>query len=269
MEYTIGEVSELLNLSRDMIRYYEKQGAIHSKRNEANNYRTYDDMEVFWLLEAVQHKSWGIPISEIANIRQNQFSASTEQFLEEEIARLNEAASYEMLLAERLQELKTYMQFGAVNIGNHWVTEMPATYRYFLVRGRGGDNYERIRLPKENSRFVFSEKMYPFFGSSLTAGEDYADWEITIDKKYVDAMGEPVLPESCVFVPASPALCTHVDIGDIGHFDPAVFHGIRDYAQEHGYTPLEGAPIRGLLLGRGYENGNFRRILRLYLPLQT
>lgn len=47
MEYTIGEVSELLNLSRDMIRYYEKQGAIHSKRNETNNYRTYDDMEVF------------------------------------------------------------------------------------------------------------------------------------------------------------------------------------------------------------------------------
>lgn len=269
MEYTIGEVSELLNLSRDMIRYYEKHGAIHSKRNETNNYRTYDDMEVFWLLEAVQHKSWGIPISEIANIRQNQYSANTEQFLEEEIARLKESASYETLLAKRLQELKTYMKFGEANIGNFWVDEMPATYRCYLVRGRGGDDYERICFPKENSEYVFSERMYPFFGSGLTAGEDYADWEITIDEKYVKELEHPELPPSCTFVPSAPALCTHVDIGDIGHFDPAVFHGIRDYAQEHGYTPLEGAPIRGLLLGRGYENGNFRRILRLYLPLQT
>ena len=50
--YSIGEVSTLLNLSRDMIRYYEKQGAIRASRGAENNYRRYDSMEVFWLLEA-------------------------------------------------------------------------------------------------------------------------------------------------------------------------------------------------------------------------
>ena len=40
--YSIGEVSTLLNLSRDMIRYYEKQGAIRASRGAENNYRRYD-----------------------------------------------------------------------------------------------------------------------------------------------------------------------------------------------------------------------------------
>ena len=75
MEYSIGEVSNILNLSKDMVRYYEKQGAIKASRNPENNYRTYETMEVFWLLEAVQHKSWGIPISEIAEFDSKVFEA--------------------------------------------------------------------------------------------------------------------------------------------------------------------------------------------------
>ena len=45
--YSIGEVSTLLHLSRDMIRYYEKQGAIKASRGTGNNYRKYAPMEVF------------------------------------------------------------------------------------------------------------------------------------------------------------------------------------------------------------------------------
>lgn len=54
MNYTIGEVSDILNLSKDMIRYYEKQGVIQSHRNTANNYRYYDTDVIFWLLESIQ-----------------------------------------------------------------------------------------------------------------------------------------------------------------------------------------------------------------------
>ena len=274
-EYSIGEVSSLLNLSRDMIRYYEKQGAIHSKRNEANNYRTYDTMEIFWLMEAVQHKSWGIPISEITNIRHNQYTVSTEEFLTREIDRLEEGISYQSLLAERLRQLQQYLHFGTCNIGNFWIEEMPATFRFHLVRGHGGDYYERINLSDEISRFSFSDRIFPFFTSGLTVGEGYADWEITIQEFYlfrlfhVNSPEEAAdhLPDNYEYIPSCPALCTHLDIGEIGHFDPNSFDVIMKYAVDHGYKCPDGARIRGLLLGRGYENGHFRRILRLYLPV--
>ena len=37
MEYKIGEVSKILNISKEMIRYYEKQGILKPSRKEDNN----------------------------------------------------------------------------------------------------------------------------------------------------------------------------------------------------------------------------------------
>ena len=267
-QYSIGEVSSLLNLSRDMIRYYEKQGAIHSQRNENNNYRTYDTMEVFWLLEAVQHKTWGVPINQITEMRQHQYTVSTDRFLELKIKELNASVTYQALLANRLQELRRDMSFSVLNIGNFWITEMPASYRYHLVRGRDGDDYDRINLSPEVSQFVFSERLFPFFETGLTVRDGCADWEMTINPLYTDKLCTD-LPAGFEFISSSPVLCTHIDIGEIGTFNPQDFDIILDYADQHGYSYPENACIRGSLLGRGFEGNRFRRILRLYLPIAS
>ena len=49
MEYTykIGDVSEMLNMSSEMVRYYEKCGAIHPARNDNNQYREYCLNDIF------------------------------------------------------------------------------------------------------------------------------------------------------------------------------------------------------------------------------
>ncbi len=62
MDYSIRDVSDFLHLSREMIRYYEKWGVLTPKRNEQNNYRSYTILDVFMLLDAIQYKSWGIPV---------------------------------------------------------------------------------------------------------------------------------------------------------------------------------------------------------------
>ncbi|MGX8715808.1 MAG: MerR family transcriptional regulator [Lachnospiraceae bacterium] len=265
MEYTIGEVSELLGVSRDMIRYYEKQGAIKASRNTANNYRYYDDMEFFWLLEAMEHKSWGIPINEISDIRNNKYSYNTEQFLGEEALRLREESAYKQVLARRLEEIRRYMLLGIQNIGNFWVDHLNAEYRCHLVRGRG-DVYDRISLTPDATRFIFADKALPFFDSGLTVGEDYVDWEMTIAEKYLDVIAGS-LPDSFYKVPEGLYLCTNVDIGEIGEFDMSVFDVLREYADAHGYQAAQDGRMRGILLGRGNEEGRFRRIVKIGMPV--
>ena len=56
MEYKIGEVSKILNISKEMIRYYEKQGILKPSRKEDNNYRTYSVMDVFLLMEIIRYQ---------------------------------------------------------------------------------------------------------------------------------------------------------------------------------------------------------------------
>ena len=82
MKYTIGEVANFLHLSRDMIRYYEKRGVIVSERNESNNYRTYDNMAVFELLDTIQHKNLNLSIREIEAMRHGDYEHNMSCYLD-------------------------------------------------------------------------------------------------------------------------------------------------------------------------------------------
>ena len=265
MDYSIGEVSALLNLSRDMIRYYEKHGAIHACRKENNNYRTYDSMEVFWLLEAMQHKSWGIPISEIEGIRGNTYTISTSSFLRAEAAKMADEISYKTLLRQRLDQLSSNLRLSMKNLGNYWVEEIPAVYRCHLVAGKE-DVYDQINLSQEQSRFIFSDRMLPFFDAALTHCADHIDWEMSIQEDYVQQLGVTV-PEGFYRIPAGPCLCTNADIGEIGQFNTDAFRGLCEYLGTHNYTVPDGAPIRGIILGRGFENSTFHRIVKIFHPV--
>lgn len=46
-ELRIGDVSKMLQISDQMIRYYEKKGIIHPKRSEDGKYRIYSMADVF------------------------------------------------------------------------------------------------------------------------------------------------------------------------------------------------------------------------------
>lgn len=263
--YSIGEVSTLLNLSRDMIRYYEKQGAIRASRVAENNYRRYDSMEIFWLLEAMQHKSWGIPISEISGIRNHEYTIKTEQFLSEEVKRIRADIHYRELLAQRLEQLQMNMLLSTKNIGCFWVEQIPSVYCCHLVTGRG-DEYERINLSEKSSAFIFSDQHLPFFDSGLEVEDDRIEWEMGVQEKYIEAF-ETEIPDDFIRIPGGVCLCTHIDIGEIGSFNQEVFHILPEFAAEHGFNVPDGAKIRGSLLGRGYESGEFRRIVKVHLPI--
>ena len=145
-----------------MVRYYEKQGAIRASRNPENNYRTYETMEVFWLLEALHYKSWGIPISEIAEIRKNRYDHNTGTFLSRKIEELKDEISYKYLLKGRLENIRDQFPLARINVGNFWVRRTPAVWSCHLVTGRG-DVYDRISLSARESRVIFDEKCIPFF----------------------------------------------------------------------------------------------------------
>lgn len=51
MNYRLGDIAEILRISPEMIRYYEKQGLIHPKRSNDNNYRYYSIQDLFILME--------------------------------------------------------------------------------------------------------------------------------------------------------------------------------------------------------------------------
>ncbi len=64
MQYTIGEFSQLTDISIHTLRYYEKEGLIIPKRTSSNR-RVYSKGDIAWIDFIKRLKATGMPIKEI------------------------------------------------------------------------------------------------------------------------------------------------------------------------------------------------------------
>ena len=68
LRYKIGDVSGILGISPDLIRYYEEKGVVTPKKDPHNNYRYYDTWDINYLIDCLWYKNFGFGIEPIANM---------------------------------------------------------------------------------------------------------------------------------------------------------------------------------------------------------
>lgn len=66
-EYQIGDVSKIVGLSCDALRFYEKKGIIKAKKKE-NGYRCYSQEDLYKLMYIVYHRKMNASLEEIDGI---------------------------------------------------------------------------------------------------------------------------------------------------------------------------------------------------------
>lgn len=88
--YTIGEVSELLNVPKSTIRFWNEQGLIHSLRHEENDYRMFSIEDIFQIYDINFYRKLDVPIKQMKNLygktmeEHYETIAETEQRIEQE-----------------------------------------------------------------------------------------------------------------------------------------------------------------------------------------
>lgn len=265
-KYSIGEVSSILNISRDMVRYYEKQGVIKAKRDENNNYRYYDTKDIFWLLEAIEYKSLNIHINDISSLRLNDYEKQTVHYLDQYIKEQEKELRYKQMLISRLKNLKRRYLLGSLNINNWWIDEIPAAYSIFLVHGCG-DIYSRIQT-NNGLKSIFQDINGPFTDSGFDVFEQEQRWHLSIEENYIHDLPIP-LTDDFSYRPSYLAICSHVDIGEFGAFDLSMISSFISQCKNLPYSRNNNIPINGLLLSRGVIKKNFSRIVELRYPIIT
>lgn len=107
--YTIGQVSKLLGVSSDTLRYYDKIGLTKVRINPQNKYRYYEMEDIHLLTIVLGARSLQFPIEDIKKCLSNVSIDSYYEFLEKEE---NEVKSKLKLLTETMasiNEAKTYL----------------------------------------------------------------------------------------------------------------------------------------------------------------
>ena len=65
--YRIGDVANLMGLSRDTLRYYEKRGVLSSKKEE-NGYRYYTEEDIYRLFSILYQRKMDIGLDDLEQI---------------------------------------------------------------------------------------------------------------------------------------------------------------------------------------------------------
>ena len=87
--YKIGEISEMYDMSRDSLMYYEKLGIIKPTRDD-NGYRLYNVSDI-WRLNLIKElKSLGFSFKMIKEYLENRDLKSTNKLLEDGITLLDD-----------------------------------------------------------------------------------------------------------------------------------------------------------------------------------
>lgn len=68
MGYTIGEFAELLGVTTDTIRVYEKKGIIEPIKDDKNNYRIFTDLDCRSILMSKWYRSMDVPLRDVENL---------------------------------------------------------------------------------------------------------------------------------------------------------------------------------------------------------
>ena len=64
-QYSIGEMSQLCNVSKKALRFYDEKGLISSLRHDCNNYRVYTHDEMLMVLVLKYYKQMGFKLDEM------------------------------------------------------------------------------------------------------------------------------------------------------------------------------------------------------------
>nr|WP_314630944.1 MerR family DNA-binding transcriptional regulator [uncultured Mogibacterium sp.] len=265
MKYTIGEVANFLHLSRDMIRYYEKRGVIVSERNENNNYRTYDNMAVFELLDTIQHKNLNLSIREIEAMRQGDYEHNKSRYLDRYYNELKSEISYGTALLKRIDELKSRYDLREQKIGNSWIKSVSGHYRYHIVDSRKGE-FGSIELTVPISEVLFSDYVNPFVDYGFTSIDDMESWYAVISESYTDELSID-LPHGYKYEPEGIYLCSLVNIGSVKKFDMSVIDMFRKDASENYGEMVAINPVRGIIASRIKKDGELHVVMELQIKI--
>ena len=147
----IKEAEEATGVSRQNIRFYEKQGLLHPTRNKRNAYREYSDEDILRLKQIRLFRKLGMPIEEIRCLLEGK--TDFKQALEKQERRL--AADAEKLKASR-QFIKKIHDTSLETLDvDRCLQKMEEEENKGAVFGKFAEDYKRVSLAETKRSFGF------------------------------------------------------------------------------------------------------------------
>ena len=267
MRYKIGDVSRILGISPDLIRYYEEKGVVSPQKDPYNNYRYYDTWDINFLIDCLWFKNFGFGIEQVAHIvSQNTYDELVGN-LTERGDELLASIRFQELLLQRIrryaENLKTLPGF----IGRCDIRQSAEFVRYLNRYNTMYDNDAELQtLTRQWLKYMpFSRRYFEVPEDDLLGeGDDYA-WGFSIGMQYVEEFGIEIKPP-VKHIPSQ--LCIHSAFTSTGkdRFTARHLDFLTDYAVKNNLK-VAGCAF-GNLACSVVEKGEITGFFEVWLPIE-
>ena len=158
MKYRIGVVAELLGISQEGLRLYERSGILDTQRESGSGkYRTYSHLDITALLRARDYHNTGFTLQEIERmINTDQIGVVRDKYADRREV-LREKIRREQLMAEHLDTVVELIDALPAELGVIRVEQRPAMYRFEYVK-----EDELLLTPDQYAEFRRWVNLTPF-----------------------------------------------------------------------------------------------------------
>ena len=262
MKYTQKDICRLLNIKRETLRFYEKEGIITPEINKANQYRLYDDYQMYLISECKRYQTNGFSIDEIRQMIQD-------DGLAEYTARITQRQDEVEKEAERLFWMNELLKDYLVKLRNipnklNRIEEGWLENTVFIPQRKG----RILKLDEDSitaSRTVMTNLQLTCmmaYCRDMEKGE--FEWGFGIRSWLAEKGMEKITGGETVA--AVKALTCIIDTGSSWDFDISVLKPLLLETEKRGLKPLGSCILIQLL--RSHEKDGTHRFFEAYLPVE-
>ena len=268
-KYKSSEISKILGISVDTLRYFEKAGIISPTVNPANNYRYYDSWDITFLVEYKFFRSMEYSMSEVIDIQQRDNVSSLIEKISSRTAYFRDKKVYYTNLEKCNQKRAELMQQIPEQLNKIYFRHVDAIDYFYH---RHGDQYNFINqgleiMPEWLEYFSFLNRILhvsPEWFENAASQRNCYDSGFSIETEYADIF-QLKRDKNCYHLPACEAVCTIVRANGSGTFSLHLLDELREYIESN-HLKIQGEYYANVL-ARTHEEDGFARFWEFFVPL--
>lgn len=242
MRYKIGDVSRILGISTDLLRYYEKKGVVKPQKDKSNDYRYYDTWDINFLIDCLWYKRFGYGIPQVAYMVTDCYHGDLVSLLDEKGDELEAALRRQTLILERLRKYREDVTRVKACLGVCDLVDSPELVCYLNRFNNDYDNRPELqKLSRQWLNYMpFTQRYFEIPQDGLLGDEDAFAWGFSLSADYAEELNVPIKQPVRRLESRK---CLHSAFKSAGKnaFTSRHLGFLLDYAAEQGFTVAGGA----------------------------
>lgn len=235
-KYTIGEISKLLGISSQTIRYYEKRHILEPVYLEGSKYRYYTTWDFHVLMRARYYIGLGFSLEEIAQLLSKEKIGTIDKSFEEQEKKIEDEILYKLQLLNQIRKNREALL-------RYQDSEMKFSFkmRPGIFRINTQKNYSLLEDTKnkivvnklsKKASFLFSSAIFP--KESIEKGDKSFFFGLRIEEKFADFL-KIEKNEMIEYYPPTLCIHTYVQSSSTKVLSYKLLDGTLKYLNENGF----------------------------------